>query len=145
MNDTIVFISPDFDSVHFEKIAEMLRIQQIRTTDDIQLATVVIEPHKQSKNLTVAIICKALNQELTIAKLAEQQVEKTQQELEQLIEQSLTFKIPEVLEFPDIQLLEPKPKKKHKIKNFISQRDLKRYNQTKQTHKQVFLNRTRCK
>lgn len=132
MNDPIVFISPDFDSVHFEKIAETLRIQQIRTTDDIQLATVVIKPHKQSKSLT-------------IAKLAEQQVEKTQQKLEQLIEQSLTFNIPEVLDFPDIQLLEPKPKKKHKIKNFISQRDLKRYNQTKQTHKQVFLNRTKCK
>ena len=128
-----------------QKIAETLRIQQIRTTDDIQLATVVIEPHKQSKNLTVAIICDAVKKELTTAKLAEKLVEDTQQELielKQLIEQSQTFFVPEVLNFPNIQLLEPKSKKKINIEKNISKYNSNRY---KQTHKQIFFNRTRCK
>lgn len=145
MNDNIVFISPDFDSVNFEKIAEMLRTQQIQTTNDINLATIIIKPHNQPKNLIVAMICNVVNKDLTIAKLVEQQVEKTQQELAQLIEQSMTFKIPEVLDFPDIQLLNPKTKKKHKVRKFVSQRNLKQYNQTKQTYKQILFNRTRCK
>ena len=54
MRDIVVFISPDFESAQKQKIAEMLRIQQIQTTDDMQKASVILQP-KDAVNTEAAL------------------------------------------------------------------------------------------
>ena len=49
MDNIVVFVSPDFEATVFQKIADSFRIQQIKTTNDIQKATIVIKPHDFTK------------------------------------------------------------------------------------------------
>jgi len=144
MNDTIVFISPDFDSVYFEKIAESLRKQQIQITDDANIATFIIKPLKQSSNCAIIKICP-------VPQNISKQTALEMQEIQKLYEQFIqTYKIPKRPDFPNIQWLDPEPileieqfEPKQKVKKFMSQRDLKRYNQTKQNiNQKLFLTRT---
>ena len=41
----VVFISPKFNDADKEKIAESMRIHKITTTNDKNLATVILEPN----------------------------------------------------------------------------------------------------
>lgn len=62
MHDIVVFISPDFESAQQQKIAEMLRIQQIQTTDNMQKATVVLQPDKDGDTDTTLLRQEIANQ-----------------------------------------------------------------------------------
>ena len=107
MGDIIVYIPKDIDAKLFEKIAEMLRIHKIKTTNDISQASVIVHiPNTKLKMTTEEIA-------LTI-------IEQTNAEI---------FELKERLSVPDIPVIMPR----HAIKNkkIISNCNLKRFYKTK--------------
>ena len=119
MDNIVVFVSPDFEATVFQKIADSFRIQQIKTTNDIQKATIVIKPHDQQQNLTIAI-------------LAEKILEDTEHELDKIKEQF--YKNPTGLKT-----------QKNQSTKFILNPTIQQLNKIKQIHKQKIFNRTKHK
>ncbi len=117
MTETIVFISSKIDETMRQKIAESLRIRQIKTTDNIQDATLIIADVGQPV------------ERMGIADFAEKIVAKYLQKVSILNR--------------EILLLNQKLEKNKPECNM--QHPLKQFNQTKQTYRQRFFNRTRCK
>ena len=65
MSDIVVFISPKFTVDDKQKIAELMRMREIKTTDDRRNATVVLEPvlyDKQSEHQSIVIATDPKNQ-----------------------------------------------------------------------------------
>jgi hypothetical protein len=117
MTETIAFISPKIDETMRQKIAESLRIRHIKTTDNIQDATLIIADVGQPV------------ERMGIAGFAEKIVEQYLQKVSILNHEFL--------------LLDQKPKKTKS--EFNMRHPLKQFNQTKQKYRQRFFNRTRCK
>ena len=117
MTETIVFISPKIDETMRQKIAESLRIRQIKTTDNIQDATLIIAEVEQPV------------ERMGIAGFAEKIVEQYLQKVSILNREILLL---------NQKLEKNKPE-------FNMRHPLKQFNQTKQTYRQRFFNRTKCK
>ncbi len=117
MTETIVFISPKIDETMRQKIAESLRIRQIKTTDNIQDATLVIADVGQPVR------------RMEIADFAKELIDEYAQKLVILNHEFLLF--------------DQKPKKTKS--EFNMRHPLKQFNQTKQKYGQRLFNRTRCK
>ena len=100
-----------------QKIAESLRIRQIKTTDNIQDATLIIADVGQPV------------ERMGIAGFAEKIIEKYLQKVSILNREILLL---------NQKLEKNKPE-------FNMRHPLKQFNQTKQTYRQRFFNRTRCK
>jgi len=136
-SDDIVFVSTEFDDEQSSKIARVLNAHEIKTTTDMNAATIIVEPVKkpqqqqQNNNLTVAILAK--------------KIEENQEELIKLGElyNQMFTRVPHV-EIPEIELSEPR-KKKHKQNKFIQNQKLAKFNKIKYKHKQILFNRTRHK
>ena len=119
MNDIIIaYISPDIESQMREKIAERLRIRQIRTTTDVNKATLVISCLQQIQEPS-----------LTLSELAESLIQQTAQEIVELKD----------LMYQDIS------HKTQKIKHQKHVYVLKQYKQIQQRQKRIFFNRTKYK
>ncbi len=52
MSDIIVFISPSFEQEQTARIADLLRIHNIKTINNIQEATVILTPNNLKNDLT---------------------------------------------------------------------------------------------
>lgn len=117
MTETIAFISPNIDKTMRQKIAELLRIRQIKTTDDIQDATLIIADVGQPV------------ERMGIADFAEKIIAKYLQKVSILNREILLL---------NKKLEKNKPE-------FNMRHPLKQFNQTKQTYRQRFFNRTRYK
>jgi len=100
-----------------QKIAESLRIRQIKTTDNIQDATLIIADAEQPV------------ERMGIADFAEKIIEKYLQKVSILNREILLL---------NQELEKNKPE-------LIMRHPLKQFNKTKQTYRQRFFNRTRCK
>lgn len=118
MNKIIAYVGPGFSEAETQKIAEMLRIRQIETTTLAENATLIICVPKDVPGFG-----------MTLEKCAETIVEKYHQEIKKLDAQLHILDIPQPTQ------------KKNKYPHFVSQRAMKRYNQTKQK----LFNRTQCK
>jgi hypothetical protein len=121
MNKTIAYVGPGFSKDESQKIAEMLRIRQIETTNAIEKATLVICAPKDVPGFG-----------MTLEKFAETIIEKYYQEIMNLKAQSRILDI----QIPDI----PKPTQ-NKYTHFAMQHAIKQYNQTKHN----LFHRTQCK
>lgn len=117
MTETIAFISPKIDETMRQKIAESLRIHHIKTTDNIQDATLIITDVGQPV------------ERMGIADFAEKIIAKYLQKVSILNR--------------EILLLNQKLEKNKPECNM--QHPLKQFNQTKRKYGQRFFNRTRCK
>lgn len=62
MRNTVVFISSDFESAQKQKIAEMLRIRQIQITDNMQNATIILQPKKAEDTDTLLQLENVIHQ-----------------------------------------------------------------------------------
>lgn len=124
----IAYISPEIESQQRERIAEMLRMRMIQTTDNIHCATVIIEPRK---NVTVADIAEIL-------------IEQTQQDLDEMTKQIIAQHMHDLEQDAAAvgQQVEPK---KNKHSKFIQPRNLTKFNNIKQMQKRAMFNRTRNK
>lgn len=121
MNKIIAYVGPGFSKDELQKIAEMLHIRQIETTNVQEKATLVICAPKDVPGFG-----------MTLEQFAETIVEKYYQEFMKLNAQ---------LRISDIQIPSiPKPTR-NKYAHFAAQRTIKQYNQTKQK----LFNRTQCK
>ena len=138
MNDIVVFIPYDMESELMKKSADLLRIQQI--DNNTQNIIIVGCPPKKEESDKMPITTIS---HTTIAELAEQLVNLTIQEVETLSQQlTQEFMIP-----PTVHDIPPVPlddTKKNGYNKFVKQ-NLKKFNQAKQNHKQIFFNRTRHK
>ena len=117
MNNVIVFFAPTVDDTTRKKLAESLRIRGIATTDNIQNATLIIADVGQPV------------ERMGIADFAEKIIAKYLQKVSILNR--------------EIFLLNQKTKKTKPETNL--RQTLRQFNQTKQTYRQRFFNRTRCK
>ena len=117
MTETIAFISPKIDETMRQKIAESLRIRHIKTTDNIQDATLIIADVGQPV------------ERMGIADFAEKIIATHLQKVSILKREILLL---------NQKLEKNKPE-------FNMRHPLKQLNQTKQTYRQRFFNRTRCK
>ena len=117
MTETIVFISPKIDETMRQKIAESLRIRHIKTTDNIQDATLIIADVGQPV------------ERMGIADFAEKIIAKYLQKVSILNREILLL---------NQKLEKNKPE-------FNMRHPLKQFNQIKQINRQRFFNRTRCK
>lgn len=117
MAETIAFISPKIDEPMRQKIAELLRIHQIATTDTIQNATLIIADVGQPV------------ERMGIADFAEKIIAKYLQKASILNREILLL---------NQKLEKNKPE-------FNMRHPLKQFNQIKQINRQRFFNRTRCK
>ena len=137
MNDIVVFIPYDMESELMKKSADLLRIQQI--DNNTQNIIIVGCPHKKEESDKMPM--------MTISELAIVIVDLTVQEANELhqqvqnFERAQKFVIPPVHDIPPISLDNTQTNKHIK---FVNQ-SLKRFNQVKQNHKQIFFNRTRHK
>lgn len=117
MKDIIVFISPNFEQKQTAKIADLLRIHDIKTINNIHEATVILTPNNLKNNLA--------NLALSL-KMEELRIE---------AEQKLEF-VPHVLEPNSL----PETNKKTYTKYQIP----KKFNKTKQImYKHACINRVR--
>lgn len=125
----VVFISNEFNAEQSSKIVRVLNAHEIKTTTDINAATIIVKPAKkpQNNNLIVAVLA--------------QKIEDNTEDIIKMYEQVYKF-MPQI-EIPKIELLETKVKKHNK---FIQNRDVEKFNKIKQNYKrQVFFHRTRNK
>jgi len=122
MDNIVAFVGSGLTPEQSKKIAEMLRIHNIATTDNIQLATVIIQPQTNEKNMTIQEMAMAI-------------VEKTIHDTDAII-YKLLEKAPTIIDIPETQ---PMPRTKSYIQ--INQK----YNRIKQTYRQNFFNRTKHK
>lgn len=121
MNKIIAYVGPGFSEVESQKIAEMLRIRQIETTNVQEKAT-----------LAICALQDVPGFGMTLEKCAEPIIEEYYQEI---------MKLKAQLRISDIQIPDiPKPTR-NKYPHFVAQRAMKQYNQTKQK----LFNRTQCK
>lgn len=118
MNKIIAYVGPGFSEAETQKIAEILRIRQIETTNDQEKATLVILAPTDVPGFG-----------LTLEKCAETIIEKYHQEIKKLDAQLHILDIPHPMQ------------KKNKYPHFVAQRAMKQYNHTKQK----LFNRTQCK
>lgn len=131
--DDVVFISNEFDAEQSSKIARVLNAHEIKTTTDMNAATIIVKPvnkplqQKQNNGLIVAIMTE---------------IEKSKDEIIELYDQ-IYQSVPKV-EFPKIELLEPR-KKKHKRKKFIQNQTIAKFNKIQYKHKQILFTRTHHK
>jgi len=123
----IAYISPDIESQQHERIAEMLRMRMIQTTDNVHCATVIIEP---KKNVTVADIVEIL-------------VEQSRQDLDKMTEQIIAQHMHDLEQHAVVVERQVEPKNKHS--KFIQPRNLTKFNNIKQMQKRAIFNRTRNK
>ena len=114
MNNVIVFFAPSVDDTIRKKLAESLRIRGIATTDNIQNATLIIADIGQPV------------ERMGIADFAKELIDEYAQKL--------------VILNHEFLLLDQKPKKTKS--EFNMRHPLKQFNQTKQTYRQRFFNRT---
>lgn len=115
MSDIIVFISPDFTDADKEKIAESMRIHEIETTTDPNVATAILEPSlKKTTPKTICMVLENAPKNLTLADIAQTLVNQTRSEIFELkqhmnyMEHMNNVIIPEVLPAPPVL-----PKKSH--------------------------------
>lgn len=115
MADIVVFISPDFTDADKEKIAESMRIHEIETTTDPNVATAILEPSlKKTTPKTIGMVLENAPQNLTLADIAQIVVDQTRGEIFELkqhmdyMEHMNNVIIPEVLPTPPVL-----PKKSH--------------------------------
>jgi len=120
MSDIIVCLVGIPDAALHEKIAEMLRMHQIQTTNDIKKATAIVHIPNEAP-------------EMTIEEMAQKLIEQTQPKIYELIDR---IKIPEIITMPETRTNTRK-------KSYIQIN--KKYKQIKQTYKQKIFNRTRHK
>ena len=127
MNQIIAYVGPGFSKDESEKIAEMLRMRQIETTNVKEKATLAICAPQGAPGFG-----------MTLEKCAETIMEEYYQEIMKLKAQLRILDI----QIPDIQ----KPTR-NKYTHSAVQRTIKQYNQTKQNNqtKQKLFNRTQCK
>lgn len=131
--DDIVFISNEFYNEQYSKIARILNAHEIKTTTDINSATIVVKPvkkplsQKQDNNLIVALIKK---------------IDETKEEIIKLYDQ--VFLPRPHFEIPTVEIVYSKPKERNKNK-FIQNQKLAKFNKIKYKHKQILFNRTRHK
>lgn len=132
MNDIIVFVPHDIESEIIKKNAELLRIQQ--TNSNAQGVIIVGCPPEKEISYKMPI--------MTISELAIVLVDLTIQEVNEFHQELVqNYVIPEVHDIPIISLADTK---KNNYSKFAKQ-SLKRFNQVKQNHKQIFFNRTKHK
>lgn len=117
MNNIVAFIAPSVDDSVRQKLAELLRIRQIATTDNVQNATLIIADVEQPV------------EHMSIADFAERLVDNKIQEILKMKREILLFNQQPQKIKPDLNIRPP-------LKQFI---------QTKQIHKQRVFNRTNCK
>lgn len=125
MTEIIAFISPTLDTALRQKIAELLRIRHIKTTDARENATLVI-----------CKISDVPGYAMTLAEMAEIIVNDAAYEIQKL--QNQIHVISERFDFPKI--LEPALQRPHPTQR-IKMPAYKQYNGAKQR----LFNRTRCK
>jgi len=129
--DDVVFISNEFDAEQSSKIARVLNAHKIKTTTDMNTATIIVKPAKQhqpqNNNLITVIMTK---------------IEKSKDEIIELYDQ-IYQSVPQI-EIPKIELLEPR-KKKHKRKKFIQNQTIAKFNKIQYKHKQILFTRTHHK
>ena len=134
--NAVVFISNEFDEAQSKKIADVLNTNKIKTTTDINSATIIVKPAKQpqqqqNNNLLVAILAK--------------KIEESQEELIKLGELYKQMFMPAPrIEIPEIELLEQRATK-HKRKKFIQNQTIAKFNKIQYKHKQILFTRTRHK
>ena len=117
MNNVIVFIAPSVDAAMHQKLAESFRIRGIAITDNMQNATLIIADVGQPV------------ERMGIADFAEKIIATHLQKVSILKREILLL---------NQKLEKNKPE-------FNMRHPLKQLNQTKQTYRQRFFNRTRCK
>ena len=140
MADIVVFISPKFTNSDKEKIAESMRIHEIKTTDDRRNATVVLEPvlyDKQSEHQSIVIATDPKKPTATLADIAEKIVDETRGQIFKLKE-DLMANIPEVI-------YAPMPNKSHHHKNTYPKQSLSRFKSVNNIRNNKFFTRTKHK
>lgn len=129
--DDVVFISNEFNAEQSSKIVRVLNAHEIKTTTDINAATIIVKPAKkpqpQNNNLIVTVLA--------------QKIEDNTEEIIKMYEQVYKF-MPQI-EIPKIELLETKTKNKQN--KFIQHQTITKFNKIKYKHKQNLFNRTRHK
>ena len=120
MDNIIVYLDAGFSSKQKQKIAELLRIHQITTTNNIYCANVVIQPQTMEKNMTIQELATIL-------------IKETEIKINDLCDIIKPHKITTLSEIPQNKLEKSyiQPNKKHE--------------QIKQTYKQTVFNRTKHK
>lgn len=140
MYDIVVFISPKFTVDDKQKIAELMRMREIKTTDDRRNATVVLEPvlyDKQSEHQSIVIATDPKKTTATLADIAEKLVDETRGQIFKLKE-DLMANIPEVI-------YAPMPNKSHHHKNTYPKQSLSRFKTVNNIRNNKFFTRTRHK
>ncbi len=85
MADIVVFISPDFTDADKEKIAESMRIHEIETTTDPNIATAILKPSlKKTTTKTIGMVLENAPQNLTLADIAQIVIDQTRGEIFEL-------------------------------------------------------------
>ena len=142
MSDIVVFISPKFTVDDKQKIAELMRMREIKTTDDRRNATVVLEPvlyDKQSEHQSIVIATDPKKPTATLADIAEKIVDETRGQIFKLKE-NLMSDIPEVIAASMVL-----PKKSHHRKNTYPKQSLSNFKSINNIRNNRIFNRTNHK
>jgi hypothetical protein len=142
MADIVVFISSKFSDTDAQKIAELMRIREIQTTNNRRNATVVLEPviyDRQSEDLSIVIATEPNKPTTTLADIAEKLITETHGRIFQLRE-DLMANIPEVIIEPMIL-----PKKSHHRKQTYQKQSLSRFNSINNIRNNRIYTRTKHK
>ena len=140
MSDIVVFISQKFTDSDREKIAELMRIREIKTTNDRRNATVVLEPvvyDRQSEDLSIVIATEPNKPTTTLADIADMLVDETRGQIFKLKEDLIMANIPEII-YQSMTL----PKKSYHRKKAYQKQSLSKFNSINNMRNNKFFTRT---
>ncbi len=147
MSDIIVFISPKFTDADKEKIAESMRIHEIETTTDPNVATAILEPSlKKTTPKTIGMVLENAPQNLTLADIAQIVIDQTRGEIFEIKQHMEHMEYIKNVVIPEVSAAQTAlPKKSYHKKTHTYDASKKQFNYINKIRNKTVFNRTKHK